>query len=336
MPIWTIWHWVIFIAFILCVIIADLLIFHRRAHVMRMREASIWACICISLALIFNLGILIFVNVEYAGMFLTAYLVEETLSVDNLFVFMVIFSYFHVPLAAQPIVLFWGIIGAIVMRILFILSGIELLKAFDWMIYVFGGLLILTGLKLLFSKDEAPHPERNPLIGLFKKIFPSTHEYHERKFFVRIDGRLLATPLLLVVFVVETTDVMFAIDSVPAVLAITNDPFIAFTSNIFAVLGLRALFFVISGFLHKLKYLKFSLALVLAFIGIKMVTSHHVKMHIGITLGVVGGLIGGAIIASLLIKEDRSNEKTEILPKLGGNPPDGGTDQNKSNLENSH
>ena len=248
----------------------------------------------------FNLGVYYWYGSRIALEFLTGYLIEKALSVDNIFVFLVIFSYFAVPAAYQHRVLFFGILGALVMRAAFILVGAALLAAFHWTIYLFGAALVLLGLKMLLRQADEVHPDRNPLYRLFKRFVPAVDGYRGPRFVVRENGRWLATPLLLVLISVEATDVVFAVDSIPAIFAITRDPFIVYTSNIFAILGLRALFFLLAGAIGNLHYLKTGLALVLAFVGVKMLITDVYKIPISASLAVVACLIGGAVVASLL------------------------------------
>jgi tellurite resistance protein TerC len=292
--------WIAFNVFVLGMLALDLGVFHRKAHAVSVREALAWSCVWIFLALLFGLGVYFVRGGEKALEFLTGYVIEWSLSVDNLFVFLVIFSYFAVPPIYQHRVLFWGILGALVMRAIFIAVGAALLSAFHWMIYVFGGFLVFTGITLLFAGDEKIEPEKNPAVRLLRRFMPITAEYHGQRFFVRINGRRWATPLLLVLVVVETTDVIFAVDSIPAIFAITLDPFIVYTSNVFAILGLRALFFLLAGIMEMFRYLKVGLAFVLCFVGVKMVIVDFYKIPIGISLGVVAGILALSILASLI------------------------------------
>jgi tellurite resistance protein TerC len=292
--------WVGFALLILFLLALDLGVLHRRAHVVRAREALLWCLVWIGLALAFNVGVYFWFGPQRALEFLTGYLIEEALSVDNIFVFLVIFSYFSVPPAYQHRVLFWGVLGAIVLRALFILVGAALIHAFHWIIYLFGGGLIFTGIKILTQKHEGLHPERNPLLRLFQKLVPTVPAYHGTRFLVRVNGRLYATPLLLVLIAVEGTDVVFALDSIPAIFAVTRDPFIVYTSNIFAILGLRSLYFLLAGIIDKFCYLKVGLGLVLAFVGFKMVISDFYQIPIGVSLAVVASFLGASIIASLV------------------------------------
>jgi tellurite resistance protein TerC len=297
--------WVIFALVVVVMLALDLGVFHRKAHVLRFREASIWAVVWISIALLFNVFVYYQYGADKALEFFQAWLIEEALSVDNIFVFLMVFSYFAVPPQLQHRVLFWGIIGAVVTRGIFILVGAALLAAFHWVMYVFGVFLVITAIRLLMEKGEDIHPERNPVLRLFRRFIPVIPEYVGSKFIVVRDGRRYATPLLLVLVVVEATDVVFAVDSIPAVFAVTTDVFIVYTSNIFAVLGLRALFFVVSSLVGKLHYLKAGLALVLAFVGMKMLIADYYKIPNKISLIVVAGLIlGAAGISFLFPKKD--------------------------------
>jgi tellurite resistance protein TerC len=308
--------WVIFNVFVLGILALDLLVLHRKAHAVSLREALAWSCVWVSLALLFALGVYFSRGGEKALEFLTGYVIEWSLSVDNLFVFLVIFSYFGVPPIYQHRVLFWGILGALVLRAIFIATGTALLTNFHWMIYVFGGFLIFTGIKLLFAGEEKIDPEKNPAVRLVRRFMNVTPDYHGQQFFIRKDGRLWATPLLLVLIVVETTDVIFAVDSIPAIFAITLDPFIVYTSNVFAILGLRALFFLLAGVMDMFRYLKVGLSFVLCFVGIKMVIVDFYKIPIGISLGVVAGILGISILASIFVRPKRVD-----VPASGSDPP---------------
>jgi tellurite resistance protein TerC len=292
--------WVIFNIFVLGILALDLLVLHRKAHAVSLREALAWSCAWVSLALVFCLGIYFFRGGEKALEFLTGYVIEWSLSVDNLFVFLVIFSYFAVPAIYQHRVLFWGILGALVLRAAFIATGTALLANFHWMIYVFGGFLIFTGIKLLCAGEEQIEPEKNPAVRLVRRFIKITPTYEGQRFFIRKDAKLWATPLFLVLVVVETTDVIFAVDSIPAIFAITLDPFIVYTSNVFAILGLRALFFLLAGVMEMFRYLRVGLSFVLCFVGAKMLIADFYKIPIGISLGVVGGILVLSILASLL------------------------------------
>jgi tellurite resistance protein TerC len=299
--------WIVFNVFVLGVLALDLLVLHRKAHAVSLREALVWSCVWVSLALIFALGINFFRGGEKALEFLAGYVIEWSLSVDNLFVFLVIFSFFAVPSSYQHRVLFWGILGALFLRAGFIATGTALLSNFHWMIYVFGGFLVFTGIKLLFVGDEKIEPEKNPAIRLVRRFINVTPDYQGQRFFIRKDAKLWATPLFLVLVVVETTDVIFAVDSIPAIFAITLDPFIVYTSNVFAILGLRALFFLLAGVMEMFRYLRVGLAFVLCFVGAKMLIVEFYKIPIGISLGVVGGILLISILASVL-KQHQQDE----------------------------
>lgn len=294
--------WVIFNLFVLGMLALDLLVFHRKAHAVSLREALSWSIVWIGLALIFNLWIYYMWGSEKALEFLAGYLIEKSLSVDNIFVFIMIFSYFAVPDIYQHRILFWGILGALIMRAIFIGAGAALLSAFHWIIYIFGGFLVITGIKMYFAGDEKIEPEKNPAVRLLRRWMPITAEFHGQRFFVRMDQRLWATPLFVVLLVIETTDVIFAVDSIPAIFAITLDPFIVYTSNIFAILGLRALYFLLAGIMGMFRYLKVGLSLVLCFVGIKMLLVDFYKIPIGVSLGVVAGILAVSIVASLMFK----------------------------------
>jgi tellurite resistance protein TerC len=315
----TLWLWVGFNLFVLALLALDLGVFHRHSHVVTVKEATLWSVVWIALALTFNGGLYYFWDTlvpgsDYSGSeaalaFLTGYLIEKSLSVDNIFVFVLIFSFFAVPAAYQHRVLFWGIIGALVMRGALIAVGAALLKEFHWIIYVFGVFLIFTGIKMAFHRDEEMHPERNPLIKLVRRLIPVTHQYEADKFFVRRAGVLMATPLLLVLVIVESTDLVFAVDSIPAIFAVTNDPFIVYTSNVFAILGLRSLYFLLAGVIDKFHYLKLGLSVVLAFVGVKMVVVDFYKIPTGLSLGVIATILTIAVLASLW--------RTRQLPAVG-------------------
>lgn len=269
----TIWLWIGFNLFVLAMLALDLGVFHRKTHVISAKEAAVWSVVWISLSLLFNAGIYFFwdrlvpdsgySNSEAAFAFFTGYLIEKSLSVDNIFVFILIFSYFRVPAAYQHRVLFWGILGALIMRGILIVIGAALLKEFHWLIYVFGAFLIFTGIRMALSQHEEVQPEHNPVVRFFRKLMPVTASYEEAKFFVRRAGILMATPLFLVLLIVESTDLVFAIDSIPAIFAVTQDPFIVYTSNVFAILGLRALYFLLANVMEKFQYLKLGLSFVL-------------------------------------------------------------------------
>ena len=305
--------WVGFNVFILGMLALDLGIFHRKAHTISIREASIWSVVWVCLAMIFNVGIYYAWGSEKALEFLTGYVIEKSLSVDNLFVFLMIFQYFNTPSQYQHRVLFWGILGALILRAIFIATGSALLSNFHWMIYVFGGFLVVTGIKMYLQGDEKIQPDKNPVVRLFERVVPVIRKYDGQKFFIRREGKSYATLLMLVLIVVETTDVIFAIDSIPAIFAITDDPFIIYTSNVFAILGLRALYFMLAGVMEMFVYLKVGLSVVLCFVGIKMMFIDIYKIPIGVSLAVIGGVLLLSIVASWLIKP--KNPKEPHLPE---------------------
>jgi len=292
--------WVVFNIFVLAMLALDLGVFHRTAHVVRFKEALLWSAVWVSLAFLFFLGIFFWRGREPALEFLTGYLIEEALSVDNLFVFLLIFSYLRVPSLYQHKVLFWGILGALIMRAIFIVAGVTLVQKFHWVIYLFGIFLILTGIKMALQKDKEIHPEKNPVLRLFQRLMPVTDHYEEGNFFVKKNGRRFATPLFVVLLVVETTDVIFAVDSIPAVLAITLDPFIVYTSNVFAILGLRSLYFALAGMMALFHYLHYGLSAILVFVGAKMLLADIYKIPVGIALGVVACFLTISVIASIV------------------------------------
>jgi tellurite resistance protein TerC len=294
-------HWAGFIAFVLALLALDLGVFHRKAHEVSLKEAGIWSAIWVALALAFNGLVIHWFGPQRGLEFLTGYLIEKALAVDNIFVFYAIFAYFAVPAAYQHRVLFWGVLGALVMRAVFIALGAALLTKFHWVIYVFGALLVVTAIKLLTMPEDGIHPERNPVYRLLTRWIPSTSEYHGARFTVVQAGRRMATPLLTVLLLIEWTDLVFAVDSIPAIFAVTSDPFIVFTSNIFAILGLRSLFFLLQGVIGKFHLLKPALAAVLMFVGGKMLLMDVFAVPIGISLGIVAGLIAVGVVASLLV-----------------------------------
>jgi tellurite resistance protein TerC len=293
------WAWFGFLAVVGLMLAIDLGIFHRHAHIVSLREAAIWSVVWVVVALLFNLVILFWMGKREALEFLTGYLVEKALSADNIFVFAVLFNYFAVPPAYRHRVLFWGVLGAIVMRFAFIMAGAALLKKFHWVVYIFGIIVILSGIKLLRRRDGQVDPEKNPVIQLARRFLPLTPHYVGQQFVVRDDGRFVFTPLALVLLAVETTDVVFAVDSVPAIFAITRDPFIVFTSNICAILGLRALYFVLEGVMKLFRYLDEGLAIILVFIGIKMLLSEVYPIPVGLSLGFVLLVLTITIVLSL-------------------------------------
>jgi len=287
----------------------DLGVFHRKSHTVTVKEALIWTGVWITLAMIFNLFIYHYFNEEKAIEFFTGYLIEKSLSVDNIFVIILIFSYFQVPQEYQHKVLFWGILGALVMRIIFILSGIELIHRFHWLVYIFGGFLVFTGVRMLTSDDSKIEPEKNPVIKLARKMFSVTKDFEGDKFFVKRETRTWATPLFLVVVLIEATDLIFAVDSIPAILAISEDPFIVYTSNVFAILGLRSLYFALSGIEKYFHYLKFGLSAILVFVGVKMCIVDFYKIPVAISLIVIVFVLAIAMLGSVLFpkKEAKSS-----------------------------
>ncbi len=294
------WMWTGFIAFVLAMLALDLGVFHRTAHKVTVKEAGIWSVVWVGLALAFNAGIWQLYGADKGMEFLTGYLIEKSLSVDNIFVFVLIFSAFSVPDAYQHRVLFWGILGALVMRAIFIGLGSALLMKFHWVLYIFGAFLVGTGVKMLIFRNQEFDPRTNPVFRLFRRFVPAVDTYHGPAFTVVKEGKRYATPLLLVLVAVELTDLVFAVDSVPAIFAITKDPFLVFTSNIFAILGLRSLYFLLAGVVDKFHLLKVGLSLVLVFVGLKMLVVDFFKFPTAWSLGVIGFLVGGSVAASLL------------------------------------
>jgi tellurite resistance protein TerC len=297
----TILLWVGFNVFILFLLIVDLMVFNRKPHEISIREALVWSGIWILISLLFNVGVFLWYGHEAALQFFTGYLIEKSLSVDNLFVFLLLFSYFKVPAKYQHKVLFWGILGALVMRGVLIFLGAALVARFHWILYLFGLFLVITGIKMAFQdKEKEVHPERNIIVRFFKRILPITEGYHEENFFVKTGGKRYGTLLFVVLIVIETTDLLFAVDSIPAIFAITQDSFIIYTSNVFAILGLRSLYFALAGVMDLFYYLRHGLAVILMFVGVKMLLVDIIHISIGLALGVVGSVLLLAIIASIL------------------------------------
>lgn len=294
--------WIIFNAFVLIMLALDLGVFHRKSHEVSVKEALTWTFAWILLALIFNVVIYFWRGQQQALEYFTGYLVEKALSVDNIFVFIMIFTYFKIPAKYQHKVLFWGIIGALVMRVIFIFAGVALLERFHFTIYIFGALLIFSGIKMFNHSNSKIDPDKNPVIKFFKKFMPVSDTLHEDKFFTKIDGRRVATPLFLVLILIETTDLIFAVDSIPAILAITQDQFIVYTSNVFAILGLRSLYFALAGVVHRFWLLSYGLAIILVFVGIKMILIDFYKIPIEWSLLFIASIITGSIILSLKLK----------------------------------
>lgn len=311
MPVWA---WVGFFIFIAAMLALDLGVFHRGSHVVKMKEALAWCGVWLTLALTFNGIVWYWRGAELGQQFLAAYLIELCLSIDNVFVFILIFAYFKVKPEWQHRVLFWGIIGAVLMRAVFILVGVSVIQRFHWVLYIFGAFLVYTGIKMaLPSKEEVDvDPDHNPVVRLFKKFYPVAPRNERGNFFTRHEGRVMATPLFIVLLVVETTDVVFALDSIPAVLAITKDGFVALTSNIFAILGLRSLYFALNGIMQLFRYLKVGLAVILCFIGVKMLIEHWVHVPTAVSLGVIGAVLTMSVLLSVLIKDPKKVE----LPRV--------------------
>jgi tellurite resistance protein TerC len=291
--------WAGFLAFVIAMLALDLGVFHRNAHVVSFREAAGWSAVWVTLALIFNAGLYFFVGAQPGTEFLTGYLIEKSLSVDNIFVFVVIFAALKIPAIYQHRVLFWGILSALVMRAIMIFAGVAMLERFHWLIYLFGGFLVLTGLKLVFRKeDDDAGTER--LMNLVKRFVPTTDRFDGQNFWTKENGRWLATPLLMALVLVEFTDVIFALDSIPAIFAVTRDPFIVFTSNIFAILGLRSLYFLLAGVVDRFKYLKYGLAAVLVFVGLKMALVDIYKVPPFVSLGIIASMLTISIVWSFV------------------------------------
>jgi tellurite resistance protein TerC len=294
----SIWFWVGFNAFVLAMLALDLGVFHRDAHEVTLREATVWSVVWVALALVFNAGLYLAWGAQPALEFLTGYVIEKSLSVDNIFVFVMLFSYFAVPARYQHRVLFWGILGALLLRGAFIAAGAYVLEQFHWVIYVFGAILILTGIKLA-RRAEVYDPGSNPVLKLARRVLPLTPRYHGPRFWVKEGGKWVATPLFLVLLLVEMTDLVFAIDSIPAIFAVTQEPFLVYTANVFAILGLRSMYFLLAGVVHRFVYLKYGLAMVLVFVGAKMLLVDVYKVPTTASLLVVATVIAGSIVLSL-------------------------------------
>ena len=302
--------WAGFLLFVVAMLAIDLGLFHKKSHEVKIKEALIWSAVWISLALIFNFLIYLYLGKIKALEFLTGYLIEKSLSVDNLFVFIMVFSFFNIESKYQHKILFWGILGALILRAIFIFAGVALINNFHWIIYLFGAFLIYTGFKMLKQKEEKFDPSKNILVRIFKFFMPVTPQIKGNKFFVRINNKLYATPLFLVLLIIEFTDLIFAVDSIPAILAISNDPFIIFTSNVFAILGLRALYFALAGITKYFRFLKYGLSAILIFVGIKMCISGFFKFPVLISLLVILGILTISVLSSVIIKEKSKNQDT--------------------------
>jgi tellurite resistance protein TerC len=320
------WLWVGFNVFVLAMLAIDLGVFHKQAHEVSLREAATWSGVWVALSLAFNYGIYHFMGAQAGLEFLTGYLIEKALSVDNIFVFVLVFSYFNVPPRYQHRVLFWGILGALVMRGVMIAAGAALIREFHWVIYVFGAFLVITGIRMATQTEHAIEPESNPVIRLVRRFVAVTNVYHGQQFFIReqVKGRLrwVATPLLVVLAMVETTDLIFALDSIPAIFAITTDPFLVYTSNVFAILGLRALYFLLAGVIHRFHYLKLGLSVVLVFVGAKMLLTDVYEISIGLSLGIIGLVLGVSVAASLLFPKAAEAHAPVVHDPLAPRPPD--------------
>ncbi|MFZ6643429.1 TerC family protein [Undibacterium sp. TC4M20W] len=310
------WMWAVFIAFVLLMLAIDVLALGgSRAHKVSVREAAAWSIVWVSLALIFDFGLWIYLSdtvgrevaTAKAMEFLTGYVIEKSLSVDNVFVFLLIFGHFAVPPQYQRKVLLYGVLGAIVMRIIMILAGSWVVTQFSWVLYLFGIFLLVTGFRMLKNSDEEPDLEANPVLRIAKKLLPFTNEFHKEKFSIKENGKRLFTPLFLVLILIEISDVVFAVDSIPAIFAVTTDPFIVFTSNIFAIMGLRALYFLLADMADRFHLLKFGLAFVLMFVGIKMLIVKWMHVPTSVSLIVIGLLLGSSIIASLLTSRKKAD-----------------------------
>ena len=314
----NVWFWVVFIAFVLAMLALDLGVFHRKMHVVRPAEASIWVAVWVGLALAFAAGLHYFYGRHVSLTFLTGYVIEESLSIDNIFVMVLIFEYFKVPAMCQHRVLFYGILGALVMRGLFIGLGTVLLAKFHWVLYIFGGLLIITAVRMVLKQDEEFEGERNPVVRAARKIIPLATDFRGKHFFVVENDRKVATPLFLVLVLVEVTDLVFAIDSIPAIFGVTRDPFIVFTSNIFAILGLRSLYFLLAAVVDRFYLLKYGIAAILAFVGVKMLGEHWFEVDILLSLAIILGTLAVSIAASLIWpRKDRQSSRAAARQKTG-------------------
>jgi len=299
--------WIGFGLFVILMLVLDLFVFHKQTHEIKIKEALIWSGVWISLALLFNYGVYLWFGKIKALEFLTAYVIEKSLSIDNLFVFIMIFGYFHVKAQYQHKILFWGILGALFLRAIFIFAGVALIHNFHWIIYVFGAFLVYTGIKIPFEKDKEFEPDKNPLVRIFKKFMPVSNQDHGDKLFVKINSKTAATSLFIVLIIIEFSDLIFAVDSIPAVLAISDDSFIVYTSNVFAILGLRSLYFALAGIVKYFRYLKYGLAAILIFVGVKMCISGFYKVPIGWSLLTILALLLISIFVSMAISEKKED-----------------------------
>lgn len=328
----TVLVWVAFLLMIVAIVFLDLGVFHRESHVVTLPEALGWTTVWVTLSLVFNIGVYYLYELNPAGwdmdtsqltgrdaalQYLTGYVVEKSLSIDNIFVIAMVFAHFKVPLAEQHRVLFWGILSAVVLRGIMIMGGVTIIERFDWVVYLFGALLLYSAANMLVLRHDNVSPEDNAAIKVLRRFYPVTNEFHGRRFFVKINGVRTATPLLLALVLVEVSDVTFAIDSIPAIFAITRDPFIVFTSNVFAILGLRSLYFVLAGLMDKFRYLKTSLVFLLAFIGVKMLLVHHYHIPNEVSLAIIGGILMVGILASTKVALDSAALLSPLANELG-------------------
>jgi len=302
------WFWAGFVAFVLMMLALDLGVFHRHAHEVRPREAATWTLVWVALALVFAAGLAGFYGKDAGLTFLTGYIIEESLSIDNIFVIVLIFEYFRVPKTCHHRVLFYGILGALVMRGVFIGLGAVLIARFEWILYVFGAMLIITGIRMSFKQEDEFNGEQNPIVKLVRRFVPMTPVYHGKRFFIIENGKRFATPLLLVLILVEVTDLIFAIDSIPAIFGVTKDPFIVFTSNIFAILGLRSLYFLLAAVVDRFHLLKYGLALILTFVGVKMLGEEFFHIDIVVSLAIILGILALSVIASMIWPRPTSHD----------------------------
>lgn len=305
----NIYIWLGFLAFIFLILFIDLGVFHKNSHEVKIKEALTWSAVWIALALLFNLGIYYFMGKEKAIEFFTGYVIEKSLSVDNLFVFIMIFTFFQVEAKYQHKILFWGIIGALIMRAIFIFAGVGLINKFHWIMYIFGAFLLFTGIKMLFQKEETIDPDKNIVVRFFKRFFAVTNKNHGDKFFVKENAKIVATPLFIVLIMIEFTDLIFAVDSIPAIIAISKDSFIIFTSNVFAILGLRSLYFALAGITKYFIYLKYGLSAILVFVGIKMIGAEFFKLSSMLSLAIIVGILLISVLASVISDKRKKAEK---------------------------
>ncbi len=299
--------WIGFNVFVALMLVLDLGVFHRKSHEVSVKEALIWTGVWVFMAFLFNIFVYYQISEEKAFEFFTGYLIEKSLSVDNIFVIILIFSYFNVPPSYQHKVLFWGILGALVMRVCFIFAGIELIHKFHWLIYIFGGFLIVTGIRIITQGDMKLNPDKNPIVKFVRRLFPVTESFEGDKFFIKRDHKLWATPLFIVVIMIEATDLVFAVDSIPAILAISDDPFIVYTSNVFAILGLRSLYFALAGIEKYFTYLKYGLCAILVFVGVKMCIVDLYKIPVEISLAFITLTLSLTVLASMVMRGQKQN-----------------------------